>query len=185
MFGLLLALARLSRWFAAPATAYVNFFLATPVLTQLFWIYYVLPVLTGIRLPDLQVLVLTLGVNVTAVMAENYRAGLQSVDPGQRDAAHVLGLSPLQTLRLIVLPQAVRVILPPMGSTTISLLKDSSLATFIGVNDLLNTGRDVMIRTFHPIEIFTLVAVVYFVLTYPISIGTTVLERRLRVSRRA
>ncbi len=187
VLGLAVALARVSRWpwLRGIATPYVNFFLATPVLVQLFWLYYVLPVLTGIRLGDVEVLVLTLGLNVTAVMAENYRAGIQAIEPGQWDAASVLGLSKVKTLRLIVLPQAIRVVLPPMASTTISLLKDSSIATFIGVNDLLNVGRDVMIRTFRPIEIFTFVAFVYFLLTYPIAIATTLLERRLRVSSRA
>jgi polar amino acid transport system permease protein len=186
VLGLAVALLRLSgaRWVRGLAASYVSFFLATPVLVQLFWLYYVLPVLTDIRFSDMKVLVLTLGLNATAIMAENYRAGIQAIDPGQWDASSVLGLSRLQTLYLIVLPQAIRVVLPPIASTTISLLKDSSIATFIGVNDLLNIGRDVMIRTFRPIEIFTFVAFVYFLLTYPIAVGTTLLERRLRISSR-
>ena len=184
--GLFVAVARMSK--TAPirlaASAAVNVVLATPVVVQLLWIFYVLPILTGIRLSDIAVLVVVLGVAQTAVSAENYRAGLQSVAPGQRDAAFTLGLSRFQTMRHVVLPQAIRLVLPPHASSTISLVKDSSIATFIGVNDLLNVGRSVAIETFRPIEAMTVVAVMYFILTYPISIGSIALHRRLSIGVR-
>jgi His/Glu/Gln/Arg/opine family amino acid ABC transporter permease subunit len=183
-FGLVLALARSSRrrLVSAPATLYINVFLSTPILVQLLWIYYVLPQNYGILLSDLQVLVLALGLHTAASMAEVYRGGLLAVDPGQRDGARVLGLTSIQSLRFVILPQAIRLMIPALVSSVIGLLKDSSLATFIGANDLLNSGRSLAIDTFRPIEVFTVVALAYFVLTYPISLAGSYLERRLSYS---
>ncbi len=186
VLGLLLALGRLSsnRMLSAPSALYVNFFLSTPILIQLIWIYYVVPQQTGLLLSDIEVLVLALGLHTAASMSEVYRGGLLAVDPGQRDAARVLGLSRTQTLRFVVLPQAVRFMLPPIASVLIDLVKDSSLATFIGANDLLNSGRTLAINTFKPVEVFTVVAIGYFVLTYPISLAGQYLERRAASSYR-
>lgn len=178
--GLVLAGLRISRSRIAriASTAYTDFFNSTPILVQLFWLYYLLPQAFGIRLTDLTVLIAAITLNVSAVLGENFRAGLLSVDAGQRDASSVLGLSRITTIGEIVMPQALRIALPLMGNTSIGLLKDTSVATFIGTNDLMNSARDVAINTYRPIEIFTLVAVIYFALTYPLSLLTSYLERR-------
>ena len=128
-------------------------------------------------------LILALTLNGAAVLSEAFRAGLLAVDVGQRDAASVLGLNRLQSLRYVVLPQAVRVVLPLMGSASISLVKDTSIAGFIGAADLLTLGRLVVAETFRPLEIFTFVAVIYFLLTYPLSLLTPAAERRWKLHR--
>lgn len=185
ILGLLVALARLSRQRAlrSVGAGFVSVLLATPVLVQLLWVYYLLPILTGILLPDMFVLILTLSLNQAAVMGENFRAGIQSVPSGQRDAAHTLGLSRVQTFTYVVFPQALRIVLPPTVSSTIVLVKDSSIATFIGVNDLLNVSRVAAIDSFRPLELFTVAAVLYFVLTYPIALAAAWTERRASARR--
>ncbi len=182
--GLGLALAKLSSiWLIrAPAAGLISFLISTPVLVQVFWVYYALPILTGVRFSAFEVLVVAIGLNHSAVMAETYRAGILSIAPGQRDAAFVLGLSRVQTMRFVVLPQAIRILLPPLASNTINLVKDSSLAGFIGANDLLNAGRFVVTRGFFPVETYTFIAIAYFLLTYPIAVAGARLERRLRRS---
>jgi ABC-type amino acid transport system permease subunit len=132
---------------------------------------------------DVEVLILVLVLNGAAVMSEAFRAGLLAIDVGQRDAAGVLGLSRFQALRYVVLPQAIRVVLPLLGSAAISLLKDTSVAGFIGAADLLTLGRLVVAETFRPLEIFSFVALVYFLLTYPLSLLTTAAERRWALHR--
>lgn len=185
ILGLLVALARLSRrrTLRAVGAGFVSALLATPVLVQLMWLYYLLPILTGILLPDMFVLILTLSLNQAAVMAENFRAGIQSVPPGQRDAAHTLGLGRGQTFTYVVFPQALRIILPPTVSSTIVLVKDSSIATFIGFNDLLNVSRVAAIDSFRPLELFTVAALLYFALTYPIALAAAWTERRASAHR--
>jgi polar amino acid transport system permease protein len=185
--GLLLALARLSKN-PAPrlaATGLIWLILAVPVLIQLLWLYYLLPMATGIILPDGLVLVLTLSLTQCAVMAENYRTGLRTVPAGQREGAIMLGLNGWQRLRYVVLPQAVRAVLPLMASTSIVLVKDSAIATFIGYDDILNSAREIAISTYRPIAVFTLAALVYFALTYPISLLSTFLERKAVLLRPA
>ena len=185
VFAIPLALARLSPIGAIrlPATAFVVFFISTPILAHLFWLFFVLPQQFNIRLSDVEVLILALTLNGAAAMSEAFRAGLLAVDVGQRDAASVLGLGRVHALRYVVLPQAIRVVLPLMGSAAISLLKDTSVAGFIGAADLLTLGRLVVAETFRPLEIFTLVALIYFFLTYPLSLLTTAAERRWALHR--
>lgn len=180
--GLILAVARMSsaRFVRLPAGALVNFVLATPVIVHLFVIYYGLPLLLGFNPPGFQVLVLVLALNQTVVMAENYRAGLQAVSPGLGDASRVLGLTAVQRLRFVDLPLALRFTVPPMTSSIVNLIKDSSIATFIGVTDLTDVGRKIALESFRPIEVFTAIAVGYFLIAYPIVLLADYLERRLR-----
>ena len=182
VLGLLLAVARLAplrllRW---PTSGLITFLLSTPPVVHILWVYYALPVLAGVRFSDIEVLVFALSLNASAVMAETYRSGIQAIDPGQRDAAFVLGLTRRQAFQLVVLPQAVRIIIPPMASQTINLVKDSSLAGFIGANDLLNVGRFIVTKGFYAIETYSVVALLYFVMTFPIAVAGTRLERRLQ-----
>lgn len=184
--GLIVAVLRLSgrSLLTVLTIAYIDFFRCTPPLVQLVWIYYVLPILFGIDLSAVNAAILALGLNSGAFLAEIFRAGIQSIDVGQRDAAHVLGLSRRQTFRWIILPQAVRRMLPPIGSMAISLLKESSLASVLAVSELMHLGQLTSARTFRPLELLTTVAVIYFVLTYPLSMLVIYLERRYKVMER-
>ncbi len=193
VLGLLLALGRLShtrllRW---PATAYVEFIRGTPLLLQLFYLYFVLPFLVipglfpdGIKLPALVAGIIGLSLNYSAYLSEVYRAGIQAVDRGQTEAALSLGMSGIQTMRLVVLPQAIRTILPPIANYFISLFKDTSLVSVITLTELMFTGEILAASTFKHIEIFTMIALIYFAMCYPSSLFVGWLERRLRTGYR-
>jgi polar amino acid transport system permease protein len=183
VLGLLVAVLRLwknplSRVLNPILMAYIDFFRTTPPLVQLIWVYYALPVLIGLRLSDLQSIILTFTLNTGAFAAEIFRAGIQSIDPGQMHAAKVVGMSYFQAMRRIILPQAILRVLPPLGSTTISLVKFTSFASVIAFPELLHRGRDLAAITFRPLEILTVVAVIYFVMTYPLSWLVLWLEKR-------
>ncbi len=163
-------------------TVWIEFFRTTPPLIHIFWPYYVFPVVFDIHLSAVTVVILALAANTSAQMSEIFRAGLQSVPRGQREAAAVLGLSPWQRLWDVTLPQAVRLIMAPSANTVVSLLKDSSLAAIIAVPELMNRGQLLSTDTFRPLEVLTLVAIIYFVLTYPLALGAAALERRSRAA---
>jgi polar amino acid transport system permease protein len=164
--------------------AWIEFFRTTPPLVQIFWPYYILPQVFGIKLSALTVVILVLAANASAQMAEIFRAGLQAIPRGQRDAAIVLGLSPLQRFCDVVLPQTLRLIMAPSASTLVSLLKESSLASIIAVPELMNRGQLLNTDTFRPLEVLTLVAILYFILTYPLALAANALERRSRAAFR-
>lgn len=178
--GLVLALSRGTRRFPIAQMAYVytEFFRTTPLLVQIIWIFYVMPLLVGINLNAVEAGILALGLNSGAFFAETFRAGIESIGPGQRDAASVLGLSRVQSLRHIVLPQALRRVVAPTGSQFISLVKDSSILSVIGVTELLYQFQSQVSATFRPLELYTALAVLYFALTYPLSLVVSGLERR-------
>ncbi len=163
-------------------TVWIEFFRTTPPLIHIFWPYYVFPVVFDIHLSAVTVVILALAANTSAQMSEIFRAGLQSVPRGQREAAAVLGLSPWHRLWDVILPQAVRLIMAPSANTVVSLLKDSSLAAIIAVPELMNRGQLLSTDTFRPLEVLTLVAIIYFVLTYPLALGAAALERRSRAA---
>jgi polar amino acid transport system permease protein len=186
LIGLVVSQLRLSKvppivWLTS---AYIDIFRCTPALMQVLWIYYVLPILFNVSLSAIAAGILALSLNNGAFLGEIFRAGIQSIDPGQRDAARVLGLHRRETFTLIVLPQAIRRVLPAITSTAISLLKDSSLVSVIAVSELMYEGQTVSSQTFRPLEVLTFVAIIYFVLTYPLSILNNYLERRYRVADR-
>ncbi|MDA0703467.1 MAG: amino acid ABC transporter permease [Proteobacteria bacterium] len=163
---------------------WIEFFRTTPPLVHIFWPYYVFPIVFGINISAVTVVIMALAANTSAQMAEIFRAGLQAVPKGQREAATVLGLSPVQRLWYVTLPQAVRLIMAPSANTLVSLLKDSSLAAIIAVPELMNRGQLLSTDTFRPIEVLTLVAILYFVLTYPLALVAAALERRSRAAFR-
>jgi His/Glu/Gln/Arg/opine family amino acid ABC transporter permease subunit len=185
VFGLVLALARRSRhrFLQWPTYVYIEFFRTTPPLVQIVWLYYGLPLLFGFDLGGFGAAAVALGLNTAAFLAEIFRAGIEGVDRTQWQAAHVLGLGTVDTLRFVILPQAVRNVLPPMGTTIIYLIKDTALASAIGTPELLRIGQLVANETFRPAASLTVVAVAYFVLTYPIAWGFHALERHLAVAR--
>ena len=185
VLGLVLALMKYSRvpvlyW---PAAVYIEFFRTTPPLVQIVWLYYGLPLFTGYDLGALGAAAVALGLNIAAFYAEIIRAGIVGVHRTQWQAARVLGLGLPDTLRYVVLPQALRNVLPPMGTTTIYLIKDTALASAIGTPELLRIGQLIAVETFRPVETLTLVAILYFVVTYPVAILIGRMERRFKLAR--
>jgi len=185
VLGLVLALARYSgiRWFNWPAYAFIEFFRTTPPLVQIVWLYYGLPALLGQDLDAFWSAAVALGLNIAAFFAEIFRAGIEGIDRTQWQAARVLGLRLGDTLRFVILPQALRNVLPPTGTTVIYLVKGTALATAIGTPELLRVGQLIALETFRPVETLTIVAVAYFVLTYPIALVFQAIERRMAASR--
>jgi polar amino acid transport system permease protein len=183
VLGLLLALARLSRrqWYLyAPAQAFVELVRGTPLLVQLFYLYFVLP-FVGITMNPIVTGILGLGINYGAYMSEVYRAGIEAIDRSQWEAAHALAMPTPLILRLVVLPQAFRIIVPPMGNYLVSLFKDTAIVATISIQELTFSARLLASQTFEYFAIFTAVLVIYFAISYPASRGAAWVERRLRI----
>ena len=185
VLGLTLALARYSGvpWLNWPAYAYIEFFRTTPPLVQIVWLYYGLPILIGRDLDAFWSAAVALGLNIAAFFAEIFRAGIAGIDRTQWQAARVLGLGLGDTVRFVILPQAMRNVLPPTGTTVIYLVKGTALATAIGTPELLRVGQLIALETFRPVETLTIVAIAYFLLTYPIALTFLAIERRLAAGR--
>ena len=181
--GLLVAGIRLSHRapFTQIAYVYTDFFRTTPALVQLIWVFYVLPILVGISLSPVASGVIALSLNAGAFFAEVFRGGIESIPRGQWDAANVLGYRRRSTIFRIILPQGLRRALPATANIFISLLKDSSLLSIIAVPELTYQTETWAATTFRPLELYTALAVAYFLLTYPLSLGATWLERRFRI----
>jgi len=163
---------------SAIALAWIEFFRTTPPLVHIVWAYYALPVIADIRLDAFSVVAGALACSSSAQMAEIFRGGILAVPRGQSDASQMLGLSPWQRLWWIVLPQTLRLILAPSCNTLVSLLKQSSLAAVIALPEIMNRGWILAGENFRPIEVLTLVALIYFVLTWPLVLLAAALERR-------
>ena len=167
------------------AVAWLEFFRTTPPLMHIVWAYYALPVIADIRLDAFTVIAGALACSTSAQMAEIFRAGLHAVPRGQSDAARVLGLSSWQRLWWVILPQTLRLILAPSCNALVSLLKQSSLAAVIAVPEVMNRGWILSSETFRPIEVLTLVALIYFVLTWPLVLLAAALERQSSLAFRS
>lgn len=167
--GLLFALVRRSPIGAArrAATAYIEFFRTTPFLIQLFWIFYGLPVVFHVSLSPFVSGLLALALNVSAYNAEIFRAGIESIGESQVRAGLALGMTRAQVLRRVVLPQAVRRVIPPLGSQWVSMFKDTSLVSFVNVADLTYEGLLIRGNTYKDLEILTAVAGIYLAVGYP------------------
>ena len=152
-----------------------------PLLIVLIWIYFAFPVLFNVNPSPLQASVASLGLTYSAFLAEVFRAGIQAIPRGQREAAFTLGFSEVQTLRKVILPQALRIVIPPLGNSFVGILKDSSLVSVIGMVELMRQGMIVTSQTFRPLEIYTFVAVVYYLLTLIAAQGINYLERRYAI----
>jgi polar amino acid transport system permease protein len=187
--GLFLGLARLSRrpWLRVPAAWFIEIFRDIPLLVLLLWIFYCLPILTGIKFDIIESAILGISIHASAYLAEVYRAGIQSIDRGQMESARSLGMSFWQGMHRIVLPQAVRRMIPPFLNVTADFMKASSLASVVGVWELLRQASNLIANTWRPLEAYTAVAVTYLMLIYPVVWFTGFVERRLarRVAARA
>jgi polar amino acid transport system permease protein len=187
--GLFLGLGKLSRrpWLRIPSSIFVEIFRDLPLLVLLLWIFYCLPILTGLKIDIIESAILGISIHASAYLAEVYRAGIQSVDRGQMESARSLGMSFWQGMQRIVLPQAVRRMIPPFLNVTADFMKASALASVVGVWELLRQTSNLIANTWRPLEAYTAVAVAYLLLIYPIVWLTGVVERRLarRVAARA
>lgn len=164
------------------AGVYILVLRGVPILVVLYLLYFALPQ-AGIVLDAIFAGIVGLGAVHGAYLAEVFRAGLRSVAPGQREAALAVGLTPLQTFVLILFPQAMRVVLPPLLISLISLLKDSAICALIAVPELTLTARAIMAETFLPMHVFILVGTFYFGIAFPASLFVRSIERRLQQGR--
>ncbi|HPU62270.1 MAG TPA: amino acid ABC transporter permease [Bacillota bacterium] len=160
---------------------YVDFIRGTPLLVQLFLVYFGLPSILGRPIPPFVAAITAMGINSGAYVAEIVRAGIQSVDRGQTEAGRSIGLTYSQTMRYIIFPQAFRRIIPPLGNEFIAMLKDSSLVSVIALEELLRKGQVVITRAFRPFEVYMVVALIYLVMTLAISRLVAWSEKRLKV----
>jgi polar amino acid transport system permease protein len=182
--GLALALARLSgrRLLAWPAGFVIEFFRTTPPLVQLFWFFFALPVLIRVEMTPFMASALTFSIQSSAFFAEVFRGGIVSVERGQWEAARAIGMTPSQSMRRIVLPQAVKRMIPAFMERAIELMKTTTLVAIVSYADLLYQANEIAQKTFRPLEVFTVVAGIYFVVILMISLLARRLERRLAVS---
>jgi polar amino acid transport system permease protein len=184
VLGLFAALGRLSRLrlISMMAGGYIEFLRNTPLMVQLVWIYYCMPIILGVNLPRIPAAILGLSVGESAIIAEIIRAGILAVPPGQIEAAQAAGFSHARLMRHIVLPQALRIMIPPFLNSYVSLLKATALVAIIAVPDLMFTAQRMAADTFRPIELLTTAAILYFVITYPIVLVVRSIERKLRLA---
>ena len=184
VIGLGLALMRLSpiKAVSAAGATIVNIIRGLPIIVQLFYIYFVLPDI-GIQLTAFQAGVIGLGIAYSAYQAENFRAGIEAVDPGQREAAEAMGMRGALIMRRVILPQAFRIALPPYGNTLVMMLKDSSLVSTITVAEMTRAGQLIASSTFQNMTVYTLVALLYLVMSLPLVFGLRKLERRMGAGR--
>ncbi len=154
-------------------------FRGTPALVQIVWIYYCLPILTGLEMNAFFSLVVAMALNSGAYLSEVFRAGIQAINKGHLDAASALGFRPTQVTRRVVVPQAAYRMIPAIGNVFISAIKLSSLCSVLGMSELMYQGQLIIANFFRPIEVFTVVAMIYLVLTYSTSLLLSYLEWRL------
>jgi polar amino acid transport system permease protein len=181
VIGLLIGMAKLSKsWLVnAPLIALTEVFRCTPLLVQIVWFYYALPVILNIQIPATVAAVAVLSLYTGAFYAEIFRGGIISIEPGQWDAARALGLRRWPMMRKVILPQAVRRMVPPFVNQSITQLKNTSLVSTIAVPDLLYQGQLITADTYRPLETYTAVAVIYFILLFPTTLAAQAYERRL------
>jgi polar amino acid transport system permease protein len=193
VIGVFAGMFRLSAraWVRLPATFYIWVTRGTPLLVQILFAYNALPLLLQPLWPGAQQALtpywaafIALSFNVGAYNAEVVRAGIQAIPKGQWEAAWSLGLSPADTMRFVVLPQALRIVVPPLVNNVVALLKDSSLASAIALTELALSGQRIISATFRPVEVYLAVAAIYLLLTTVLTAFTNRLEVRLRVRTR-
>ncbi|MBP3400282.1 MAG: amino acid ABC transporter permease [Selenomonadales bacterium] len=186
IIGMLVGVARLAKmrplkWLAM---IYIDFIRGTPLLVQIFLIYFALPMITGTRIDPFFAAITACSINSGAYIAEIFRAGIQSIDKGQIEAGRSLGLNWFQTMRYVVMPQAFKRVIPPLGNEFIAMLKDSSLVSVIGFEELTRRGQLIIAKTYSSFEIWMAVAILYLIMTLTISRLVAYLERRYNVDDR-
>lgn len=182
--GLLLALMRLSgfRLLHWPAGAVIEVFRTTPPLVQLFWFFFALPILVDVRMTPYVAAVLTFSIQSSAFFAEVFRAGIVSVERGQWEASRAIGMTRKQSLRRVILPQAVKRMIPAFLERAVELMKTTTLVATVSYADLLFQTNEVAQKTFRPLEAFTVTALIYFVVIFMVSSLVHRIEKRLSIS---
>ncbi|HLY90800.1 MAG TPA: amino acid ABC transporter permease [Acetobacteraceae bacterium] len=185
IIGLLIGMGRLSRskLLNIPLIGFIEAFRCTPLLVQIVWFYYALPVLLGIQIPATVAATLVLSCYTGAFYAEIFRGGIISIERGQWDAARALGLKPWHLMRKVILPQAIKRMIPPFVNQSITQLKNTSLVSTIAVPDLLYQGTLVTGDTYRPLEVYTVVALIYFAMLFPSTLLAQAYERSLAKGR--
>jgi len=180
--GLLVGLGRYSKRkrIYLPASAFVEFFRNTPVLVQILWFYFALPMLLPFEISPLMAAALGISLNSAAFSGEIFRGGIQSLERGQWEGAQALGMTQGQTMRRVILPQAIKRMLPALTNRAIEIFKMSTLASAVAYVELLQQGKLIASIHYNPIEAYTVIALLFFVFLYPLVQATYVLERRLR-----
>jgi polar amino acid transport system permease protein len=182
VLGLSLGMMRSSRiavlrW---PATVYIELFRSTPVLVQLVWIYYALPILTGVQMGNVTSLLVGLGLHSAAYLAEIFRAGIASIDRGQMDAAKAIGMRYSSAMRRIILPQAIRRMIPPFINEFATLMKLTTLGSVLAVPELLHESENLINNIYRPLEVYTVVALAFAVIIFPIIYLSQQIERTVK-----
>lgn len=193
VLGALMALCRMSRFgpLRLLATAYIEFFRGTPLMVQLMFIFYGLPMI-GVSFPQISFIpdfsrfmagIVAMSLNSCAYVAEVIRSGIQAVDPGQMEAARSLGFRKSEAMKMVVLPQAIKNILPALGNEFVTVIKESSVVSVIGIADLMFRTNGVKAKTYNTLECLAVAAVLYFVTTFTLSKLISFTERRMAHGR--
>jgi polar amino acid transport system permease protein len=182
LLGVVLALLRISKnkFLNFIATVYIEFIRGTPLMVQLFIIYFGLPNLVGFNMPDMAAAIMALSINSAAYVAEIIRAGIQAVDKGQMEAARSLGMTHAMAMRYIIIPQAVKNILPALGNEFIVVIKESSIVSVIGIGELMYNADTVRGNTYKAFEPLMVAAFMYFIMTFTLSKLMGRFERRMK-----
>ena len=194
ILGTVMAMARMSRikplkWIA---TAYIEFFRGTPLMVQLMFIFYGLPMI-GVSFPEVSFIpdfdrfaagIVAMSLNSCAYVAEIIRSGIQAVDKGQMEAARSLGFHQRQSMTLVILPQAVRNILPALGNEFVTIIKESSIVSVIGIADLMYRAKGVIAKTYNSLECLAVAAIIYFILTFVGGRLISLMERKMSHGRK-
>jgi polar amino acid transport system permease protein len=182
--GLTLAMLRLSRhrWLSWPAGFIIEFFRTTPPLVQLFWFFFALPILIQVEMTPFAAAAITFSIQSSAFFAEVFRGGIVSIERGQWEASRAIGMTHAQAMRRVILPQAVRRMIPAFMERSIELMKTTTLVATVSYADLLFQANEVAQKTFRPLEVFTVTALIYFVVIFAASLLVHRLELRLAVS---
>ncbi len=184
--GLLVALPGLSenRYLRGFNRVYVELVRAVPILVLILWVYYGLPQLSGLTISVFWAGVIALALSDSAFQAEIFRAGIQSINRGQYEAAHSISLSYSDTMRFVILPQAIRRILPALGNQLVYMLKMSSLVSVIGMQELTRKANELVVTEYRPLEVYTVLVLEYLALILIVSAAVRWLERRLQTDER-
>jgi polar amino acid transport system permease protein len=171
------------RWVTIPLRGYIEVFRCTPLLVQLVWVYYALPVLIGVDMTAAVACFITLSLYAGAFYAEIFRGGIEAVDSGQWEAGRAIGMRRAKIFRRIVLPQAIQVMIPSFINQTILQLKNTSLVSVVAVGDLLYQGSVITAASYRPLEVYTVIAVIYFLVLFPLTLVADQVELRLGAHR--
>lgn len=183
--GLVIGIARTAgpRWLSPPLRAFIEIFRCTPLLVQLVWMYYALPVLIGVDMSASMACFITLSLYAGSFYAEIFRGGIEAVDRGQWEAGRAIGMRQGRIFRRIVLPQAIQVMIPSFINQTILQLKNTSLVSVVAVGDLLYQGTVITAASYRPLEVYTVIALVYFVVLFPLTLVADRVEQKMGAHR--